>query len=109
VAQIAREKAGIINPNIPVVTTAADPAALEVISQTARARQAPLSLVAGEDSEIRDYQIGLSGGHQRTNAALALAVARVAVGFCAGFFMSSRSIHTPIPCPGVNRKKRGLD
>jgi dihydrofolate synthase/folylpolyglutamate synthase len=77
VAQIAREKAGIIKPNIPVITTAADPAALEVISQTARARQAPLTAVTEVDSEIRDYEIGLSGGHQRTNAALALAVARV--------------------------------
>ena len=77
VAQIAREKAGIIKPNIPVITTAADPAALEVISQTARARQAPLTIVTDGDSEIRDYEIGLPGGHQRTNAALALAVTRV--------------------------------
>jgi dihydrofolate synthase/folylpolyglutamate synthase len=76
VAEIAREKAGIIKPNIPVITTAADPAALEVISQTARARAAPLTILTGRDAEIRDYEIGLCGGHQRTNAALALAVVR---------------------------------
>jgi dihydrofolate synthase/folylpolyglutamate synthase len=73
--EIAREKAGIIKPNIPIVTTAADPPALEVIAQTARARQAPLTVVREQDSGIRDYQIGLSGEHQRTNASLALAVA----------------------------------
>ncbi len=77
VAQIAHEKAGIIKPGIPIVTSAADPAALEVISQTACARQAPLTLVTGADSVIRDYEIGLSGEHQRTNAALALAVVRL--------------------------------
>ncbi len=74
--EIAREKAGIIKPGIPVLTTAADPAALEIIAQTARARHAPLTVVPAGDAEIRDYEIGLSGEHQRTNAALALAVAR---------------------------------
>jgi dihydrofolate synthase/folylpolyglutamate synthase len=77
VTQIAGEKAGIIKPGIPIVTSAADPAALEVISQTARARRSPLTLVTGLDSEIRGFEIGLSGRHQRTNAALALAVVRV--------------------------------
>jgi dihydrofolate synthase/folylpolyglutamate synthase len=75
--EIAREKAGIIKPDIPIVTATADAAALEVIAQTARARQAPLTVVTGRDSEIRDYQVGLSGEHQRTNAALALAVVHV--------------------------------
>jgi len=77
VPEIAREKAGIIKPGIPIITTAADPAALEVIAQTARSRQAPLTAVTGRDSEIRDYEIGLSGEHQRVNASLALAVVRV--------------------------------
>jgi dihydrofolate synthase/folylpolyglutamate synthase len=76
VAEIAREKAGIIKPNTPILTTADDPAALQVISQTAAALHAPLTLVPGGDPAIRDYEIGLRGEHQRTNAALALAVAR---------------------------------
>ena len=76
-AEIAREKAGIIKPGIPVITSTADPAALEVIAQTARARQALLTVVTAPDLEIGDYEIGLSGEHQRTNAALAVAVARV--------------------------------
>ena len=45
VAEIAREKAGIIKPGIPVITSTADSAALEIIAQTARARQAPLTVV----------------------------------------------------------------
>jgi dihydrofolate synthase/folylpolyglutamate synthase len=73
---IAREKAGIIKPNVPIITAATDPAALEVIAQTARDRSAPLTIIAGHLPEIRDYQIGLAGEHQRTNASLALAVAR---------------------------------
>jgi dihydrofolate synthase/folylpolyglutamate synthase len=76
-AQIASEKAGIIKPGIPVVTAAADPAALEVISQTARARRAPLTVVAAGSPELRGFEVGLAGEHQRTNAAVALAVARV--------------------------------
>ncbi len=74
--EIAREKAGIIKPGIPVITTTADASALQVISQTACELQAPLTLPAAPDAELRDYQIGLAGAHQRTNAALALAVVR---------------------------------
>ncbi|MGD1085362.1 MAG: HAD-IA family hydrolase [Verrucomicrobiota bacterium] len=76
-AQIAREKAGIVKTGIPVITATDDPAALEVISQTARARQAPLTVVAGGAPEIRGFEVGLAGEHQRTNGAVALAVARV--------------------------------
>jgi dihydrofolate synthase/folylpolyglutamate synthase len=74
--EIAREKAGIIKPGIPVITTTTDAASLEVISQTARDRRAPLTIVAGPGTGLGDYQIGLAGDHQRTNAALALAVVR---------------------------------
>ncbi|MGA3180060.1 MAG: HAD-IA family hydrolase [Verrucomicrobiota bacterium] len=77
VAQIAREKAGIIKPGIPVITAAADPAALEIIAQTARARQAPLEVVAPGGWEVRGFEVGLAGEHQKTNAAVALTTARV--------------------------------
>jgi dihydrofolate synthase/folylpolyglutamate synthase len=75
--EIAREKAGIIKPGVPIITTTAHPASLDVISQIACDRHAPLTTVAGAEAEPGDYQIGLAGGHQRTNAALALAVVRV--------------------------------
>ena len=75
-AEIAREKAGIIKPNVPVFTAAADAAALEVIAQTARLRHAPLTVLAAGGSDARDFEVGLPGAHQKTNAGLALAVAR---------------------------------
>ena len=77
IAQIAVEKAGIIKPDIPVVTAADDPAALAVISQTASARQAPLTVVTADNADIGAFEIALSGKHQRTNAAAAVAVVRL--------------------------------
>jgi dihydrofolate synthase/folylpolyglutamate synthase len=71
---IAREKAGIIKPHIPVITAADDLAALEVISTAAAACQAPLTVVTEPRSTVRSFEIGLSGAHQQINAALALAV-----------------------------------
>ncbi|HUD48376.1 MAG TPA: HAD-IA family hydrolase [Candidatus Baltobacteraceae bacterium] len=74
IAEIAAEKAGIIKPGIPVVTTAADLDALAVISETATRLRSPLKLVTGTEVEI---EVALAGEHQRTNAALAAAVARL--------------------------------
>jgi dihydrofolate synthase / folylpolyglutamate synthase len=74
VPEIAREKAGIIKPRVPVITAATDPAALEVISQIARACQAPLTVVTDAPAAVRTYEIALAGGHQQINAAVALAV-----------------------------------
>ena len=50
VPEIAREKAGIIKPGVPVLTTTDDPEAMAVIAETARRRQAPLTVVT-EPSE----------------------------------------------------------
>jgi dihydrofolate synthase/folylpolyglutamate synthase len=72
--EIAREKAGIIKPGVPVLTAAADPAALAVIAETARQRQAPLTVVA---EPALGWEIALAGEHQKTNAALALAAVDV--------------------------------
>jgi REG-2-like HAD superfamily hydrolase len=72
--EIAREKAGIIKPGIPVLTAADDAGALEVIAEVAREQQAPLTVVG----ELADsWEIGLAGKHQKRNAALALAVVRL--------------------------------
>jgi dihydrofolate synthase/folylpolyglutamate synthase len=76
-AHIAREKAGIVKPGIPVITAAAEPAALEVITKTARVRRSPLSIVTPGGKETQGYEIGLAGEHQRTNAAVAIAVTKV--------------------------------
>src|SRR6185369_4925999 len=87
-AQIAAEKAGIIKPAVPVVTTAEGPEALEVIERTAREQNAPFSSV-GQASRLSPSSktlpsefkfergaapvLPLLGQHQRRNAALAVA------------------------------------
>ena len=76
--KIAFEKAGIIKPGIPVATATDDPEALAVITQIAKERNAPLTIV-GETklpAEIADA-LSLAGEHQRRNAALALATVEI--------------------------------
>jgi len=67
--EIAREKAGIIKPGIPVLTIKQHPDVMEIISMTARERGAPLSVVT---TPVRGYELGLAGQHQLWNAALAI-------------------------------------
>lgn len=68
VAEIAREKAGIIKERVPIVTAATDDEALRVITDTARERQAPFYAVTAPDQ----HELGLSGAHQQLNAAVAV-------------------------------------
>lgn len=78
--KIATEKAGIIKPGIPVVTTAREREALEVIRQTTLMRQAPLTVVTTEEVEAPGLQavhLTLRGDHQRLNAALAVRTVRL--------------------------------
>ena len=91
-ADIAREKAGIIKPGVPVVTAEARPAVLDVLSGRARAVGAPFHPVEtwrhvsglrlgrrGTRFTLRSGRWGdleletpLPGAHQATNAALAI-------------------------------------
>lgn len=71
---IATEKAGIIKPGIPFVTQTQDAESLDVLLATAREQNAPLTLV----EQPCELPLGLSGPHQRCNAALALAALRAA-------------------------------
>ena len=73
-AKIASEKAGIIKPGVPFITQTQDQEALDVLLATAREKAAPLTLV----TEPCDLPLGLSGPHQRWNAALALAALHAA-------------------------------
>lgn len=104
-SSIAREKAGIIKPGIPVISGATHPEARTKIEQRAAAMQAPLSqldvdfryvdyrphplgsgVCATMDLQIRDAEqwrtletevpIGLHGQHQAANATLAWAALR---------------------------------
>ncbi len=92
--EIAFEKAGIIKSGIPVVCGVEDPAAVRVIREQARLREAPLMLVFGPDSdltgergsdgytfryrhrgEVFPYSPSLNGRYQGKNAAIALVAA----------------------------------
>jgi len=72
--EIAREKAGIIKPSVPILTTTDAADALKVIAEVARQQQAPLTVV----TELAEpWEIALGGEHQKRNAALAVAVVRL--------------------------------
>jgi dihydrofolate synthase/folylpolyglutamate synthase len=78
--EIAAEKAGIIKPNIPVLTAAVEPDALDVIIKTAREKNARLTPIAFADTRfppLENLELPLLGEHQRLNAALALGVIRI--------------------------------
>lgn len=68
--QVAAEKAGIIVAEKPVVIAPQEAAVLAVLQQHANECRSPLDVVA---EPLAGYHIALAGGHQRWNAALALA------------------------------------
>jgi len=77
--EIAREKAGIIKPGVPVITATEQKEGLDVIRKTAKMHQAPLTVISEEVEFARQFtdvlqEIPLLGAHQRKNATLALAV-----------------------------------
>ncbi len=75
ITEIAAEKAGIIKPEIPVITAASESEALAVIAQTARERNSPLTQVGFAETKttlLDKLELPLLGEHQRLNAALAI-------------------------------------
>jgi dihydrofolate synthase / folylpolyglutamate synthase len=77
--EIAVEKAGIIKPDVPVVSAAQSEEAVRVIRERAHECEAPLTFVR---HSFDRFPIALQGSHQKENAALALAAltaAKVAV------------------------------
>jgi dihydrofolate synthase/folylpolyglutamate synthase len=75
-ASIAREKAGIIKPHVPVITGADSIEALQVINETAHKQTAPLTIVQRADTlrpPLDLLTLPLLGEHQKMNAAVALA------------------------------------
>ena len=88
--EIAFEKAGIIKPGRPVVSAAQQEEAAEVIRERAAEEEAPLTElgstvsvevseenrfdVSGPSGTHRGLEIGMSGGHQAYNAALATVI-----------------------------------
>lgn len=88
--KIAKEKAGIINPQTPVISGVTDPGPARVIQEIAQENDARL-LVLGRDFTLREFEseesfsvqtwrrrydhlkLPLLGAHQRRNAAVAIA------------------------------------
>lgn len=77
VAQIASEKAGIIKPGVPVLTTAEDPDARAILEFKARELDSPFLPLGTPEAVASRLPVGLSGPHQRLNAALAAATVRM--------------------------------
>lgn len=80
VEKIAAEKAGIIKPLVPVITAATAGGGLEVIARIAAGKRAPLTVVTAADTRkppLDTLPLALHGPHQRFNAAVAIAAARV--------------------------------
>lgn len=74
--QIAFEKAGIIKPAVPVATATDEPSALAVIKKIANEKNAPLT-VARPNDPPQINATALAGEHQKRNAALAVATAKI--------------------------------
>ncbi len=78
-SSIAAEKAGIIKPGIPVITSTEGEEALPVIEETARRQKAPLTILTPAEMQsppLDTLQLPLLGQHQRMNAAVAAATVR---------------------------------
>ena len=74
-AEIASEKAGIIKPQVPVVSAPQRPEAEKVLRVRASECGAPLEFVTGAYEQT---PIALAGSYQKQNAALAIAALRAA-------------------------------
>ena len=78
--KIAFEKAGIIKPNVPVITAARPGEGWEVIASVAQERRAPLTVVDESQAHrppLDGLELPLHGAHQKLNAAAAVATVRV--------------------------------
>lgn len=72
--EIAREKAGIIKPNRPVISALQLAEAEQIISQRAEECDAPLTFVR---ETYRDSPVALRGKYQMSNAAVAIAALKL--------------------------------
>jgi dihydrofolate synthase/folylpolyglutamate synthase len=82
---IAREKAGIIKPGVPVVVGALPAEADAVIEQIARDRDAEMTRATPD--AVASLAVGLEGAHQRMNAAVARKILQV---------LDSRGVSVPL-------------
>jgi len=69
---VAGEKAGIIVPRKPIISSPQEPAAQYIIEQEANERRSPVRFIT---EPLEGYSVNLPGPHQKWNAALAVAAA----------------------------------
>ena len=75
IASIAWHKSGIFKTGVPAFTVHQSKEAMNVIAARAEERQAPLKVVE-VSQDLQDMSLGLDGAVQKSNAALALALAK---------------------------------
>ncbi len=79
IERIAAEKAGIIKPGVPVITSVEDREAMKVVFDAAQRQASPFTLITWTQAgrpPLEHRALPLEGRHQRLNAALAVATAR---------------------------------
>ena len=74
-AAIAREKAGIVKPGVPLVLGPLDPEAADAIAAIAAERGA--EIVRASPADADGFVVGLPGIHQRANAGVAVRLLRL--------------------------------
>jgi len=78
IASIAREKAGILKPGVPVVLgPLQDEARTEIIDIAHKARTQVIFAENEAENPLLDGSMGLDGPHQRDNAAIAIALGKL--------------------------------
>lgn len=87
-AAVARDKAGIVKPRVPLVTAERDPSLVAFFKKICQERKSKLYLV--EESLVKGLAISLRGQHQVANAATALQVLRLLPGL--GMAVRAQSI-----------------
>jgi dihydrofolate synthase / folylpolyglutamate synthase len=94
VAEIAREKAGIIKPGVPVVSARQEADAAAVLVHCAADSGSPLEFI---ERGLERWEVALRGVHQKENAALAVAALRAAGAVISDPFIEQglRAIHWP--------------
>lgn len=75
--EIAREKAGILRPGVPLILSENDPAASQVICKEAEEIGAPVYLSTGDKKVAETIPCSLAGAYQAENMANVLTTARV--------------------------------
>ncbi|NXS87272.1 FOLC protein, partial [Erpornis zantholeuca] len=112
--KIAWQKGGIFKPGVPAFTVAQPERPLEVLRERAQEQKCPLYLCPELDDfeeGCRALELGLAGAHQRSNAALALQLARTwlqrrsfqALGELKEVLPSTELVGRPVPLAPVFR------